>query len=98
MRIEHCEVYRPEHLPDVEDVADYGVIDSFQYWQLLGIADRTFLGNKGGDTRNSRKRDQWNFFQHTLRYLPFNSIKRPVVEKQKHEWQRYQHRFRHEAT
>ena len=66
MRVEHREVYRPEHLPDVEDIAEHRVIESFKYRQLLGVANGAFLRNKRGDTRNSRKRDQRNFFQHTL--------------------------------
>src|SRR4030095_7505903 len=98
MRIEHREVHRPEHLPDVKDIADYRVVDAFQYWQFLGQADCTSLSEKLGDTRNSRKHDQWNFFQHSLPDLPLDSIERPVVEKQEHEWQCYQHRFRHQTT
>src|SRR6266508_764729 len=98
MRIEHGEIYRPEHLPDVEDIADYRVVDSFHYGQLLGPADRAFLREKRGDTRNSRQRDQWNFFQYALPHLTFDSIERPVVQKQEHKRQCYQHRLRHEAT
>src|SRR5712664_4535677 len=98
MRIKNREVHRPEHLPDVEDIADYRVVESFQYRQLLGVTDRAFLRKKGGDTRNSRKGDQGNFFQHAFPYLPFDSIERPVVEKQEDKWQCYQHRLRHEAT
>ena len=50
MRVEHCEVHRPEHLPDVEDIADYRVVDPFQYRQLLGSTDRPFLNKKRNDT------------------------------------------------
>jgi hypothetical protein len=50
MRVEHCQVHRPEHLPDVEDIAYYRVVDSFEYRQLLGLADRAFLDKKRNDT------------------------------------------------
>ena len=50
MRVEHSEVHRPEHLPDVKDIADYRVVDSFRYRQLLGPADRAFLDKKRDDT------------------------------------------------
>ena len=53
MRVEHGEVHRPEHLPDVENITDYCVADSFQYRQVLGLTDRSLLHEKGGDTRNS---------------------------------------------
>src|SRR5437016_4067191 len=98
MRVEHSEVHRPEHLPDVENIADYRIVDSFQYRQLLGPADCTFLHKKSGHTRNGRQSEQWNFLSEAFPQLTFDSIERPIVEKQKHKWRCYKHRLRHEST
>src|SRR2546429_5266695 len=98
MRVEHSEVHRPKHLPDVENIADYRIVDSFQYRQLLGAADCPFLHKKSGHTRNGRQSEQWNFLSEAFPQLTFDSIERPIVEKQKHKCRCYKIRLRHEST
>src|SRR6266496_4127702 len=98
MRVEDCQVHWPEHLPDVEDIADYRVVDSFQYRQFLGPADRPFLNKKRNDTGNSRQRDQRDFLRDTLPQLTFDSVERPVVQKQEDKRQCYEHRLTHQST
>src|SRR5438309_3028733 len=98
MRVEHSEVHRPEHLPDVENIADYRIVESVQYRQLHGPADCTFLHKKSGHTRNGRQSAQRNFDSEAIPQLTLDSRETPIAEQQKHKTRCTKHRLRQQST
>ena len=66
MGIENGQPHWPEHLPNVGDIGDQGIVDSRQDRQLLRPTECMPLGKKCNDAGDRGESEQRDFFQDQL--------------------------------